>query len=376
MSRRVLVVGAGLGGLCLAHGLRQAGVDVVVHERDETPAPRHRLRITPDGERAFRECLPPAVREGFVATSMRYTKGMAAYDEHLVQQWEHHDEDDGNLDRVDAVDHRTLREVLRTGLGDVVRFGSSFSHHELTVEGGVRAYFRDGTSDAGDVLVAADGTDSAVRAAWRPGDEPRDLGVRAIVSRIPMAKAIKGGLPEFMHDRFTSVVSSGGVSFGLLPMVFRPGTDAEDYYTAVFNTHRSHLGITDDVLFGLSGAALREVLLNRTADWHPDLHGVFAHAEPAETHVLALRATAPGPAWGQGPVVPLGDAAHTMPLSGGAGANVAAQDAAALCRVLTMPGSLAEGLAGYQADVTRRGAAAIAESVRMAQASMRLDWEY
>jgi 2-polyprenyl-6-methoxyphenol hydroxylase-like FAD-dependent oxidoreductase len=72
-------------------------------------------------------------------------------------------------------------------------------------------------------------------------------------------------------------------------------------------------------------------------------------------------------------VVPLGDAAHTMPLSGGAGANVAAQDAAALSRVLTLPGSLAEGLAVYQADVAHRGAVAVAESMRMAQASMRLD---
>jgi 2-polyprenyl-6-methoxyphenol hydroxylase-like FAD-dependent oxidoreductase len=375
MSRRVLVAGGGVGGLCLAHALRQAGVDVVVHERDAAPAPRHRLRITPDGEQAFRACLPPAVRDRFVATSMRYTKGMAAYDEQLALRWEHHDEDDGDLTRVDAVDHRTLREVLLTGLGDVVRFGSEFSHHELTTAGGVRAHFRDGTSDTGDVLVAADGTDSAVRAAWRPGDRPRDLGVRAIVSRIPMAAAIKGGLPEFMHDRFTSVVSADGVSFGLLPMVFRPGAAAEDYYTAVFNTHRTDLGVPDDVLFGLPGESLREILLNRTAGWHPDLHGLFAHADPAETHVLALRATAPVAAWGQGPVVPLGDAAHTMPLSGGAGANVAAQDAAALCRALVSPGSLSEGLAAYQADLVRRGTAAVAESVRMAQGSMRLDWE-
>ena len=32
---RVLVIGAGLGGLCLAQGLRKAGVDVAVYERDE-----------------------------------------------------------------------------------------------------------------------------------------------------------------------------------------------------------------------------------------------------------------------------------------------------------------------------------------------------
>ncbi|RSD19468.1 FAD-dependent oxidoreductase [Amycolatopsis eburnea] len=372
MTRRVLVIGGGIGGLCLAHALRQSDVDVVVHERAAVPSPRHRLRITPDGAAAFRACLPPPVFGALVATSMRYTNGMAAYDEQLVPKWEHDDPDDGDPDRVDAVDHRTLREVLLTGLGEIVRYGKEFARAELTPSGGVRAHFRDGASDEGDVLVAADGADSAVRAAWRPADVPRDLGVRAIVSRIPMARAIKGGLPDFMRDRFTSVVGAAA-SFGLLPMEFRPGADAEDYYTAVFNAHRDDLGVPDDVLFGLSGGALREVLLDRTAGWHPDLHGLFEHVEPAETHALALRASVPVRPWGQGPVVPLGDAAHTMPLSGGAGANVAAQDAAALRAALVAPGLLSEALAEYQSDLVRRGTAAVEESVRLAAGSMRLD---
>ena len=33
-SLQVLVIGAGLGGLCLAQGLRKAGVEVEVYERD------------------------------------------------------------------------------------------------------------------------------------------------------------------------------------------------------------------------------------------------------------------------------------------------------------------------------------------------------
>jgi 2-polyprenyl-6-methoxyphenol hydroxylase-like FAD-dependent oxidoreductase len=37
-SLRVLVIGAGLGGLCLAQGLRKAGVDVAVSERDAGPS--------------------------------------------------------------------------------------------------------------------------------------------------------------------------------------------------------------------------------------------------------------------------------------------------------------------------------------------------
>lgn len=58
---RVLVIGGGIGGLCLAHGLRQAGVDVEVYERDESADGRrqgYRLRISPQGEAGLRACLP------------------------------------------------------------------------------------------------------------------------------------------------------------------------------------------------------------------------------------------------------------------------------------------------------------------------------
>ena len=54
---RVLVIGAGLGGLCLAQGLCKAGVDVAVYERDAGLAVRtqgHRVHIDSRGEQALR----------------------------------------------------------------------------------------------------------------------------------------------------------------------------------------------------------------------------------------------------------------------------------------------------------------------------------
>ena len=68
----VMVVGGGIGGLCLAQGLKRAGVGVAVYERDRTSIDRlqgYRLHINPAGSRALNECLPPAVWEAFVATA-------------------------------------------------------------------------------------------------------------------------------------------------------------------------------------------------------------------------------------------------------------------------------------------------------------------
>src|SRR5437667_12850902 len=81
-SFRVLVIGAGLGGLCLAQGLRKAGVDVGVYERDTGLAVRtqgHRIHIDSRGEQALRECLPPSLYELFLATRGQSSKGVTMY---------------------------------------------------------------------------------------------------------------------------------------------------------------------------------------------------------------------------------------------------------------------------------------------------------
>lgn len=57
----VVVVGAGIGGLCLAQGLRRAGIDVSVYERGAGPGrpwEGYLIDVNPAGSRALRACLP------------------------------------------------------------------------------------------------------------------------------------------------------------------------------------------------------------------------------------------------------------------------------------------------------------------------------
>ncbi|AUG78942.1 2-polyprenyl-6-methoxyphenol hydroxylase [Kitasatospora sp. MMS16-BH015] len=392
---RVLVIGGGIGGLCLAQGLRQAGVDVQVYERDESADGRrqgYRLRISPEGEAALRACLPAPLAQLLAATAnTRDDSGLAAYDEHLVEQWAPRFDDPraGRPDKIDAVDRVTLRRILLAGLEEVVHFGKNFQRLDRTADGRVTAYFEDGTEATGDVLVAADGTNSRVRAQLRPQDVPEDLGIRTIFSRIPRDAAIAAGLPPALQDRFSYVIGTDGHHLGLMPMLFRERpsaaaarlwpdaglVDSDDYYMSVFNVHRSDLGIEDQEFFALSGEELCALVVDRTKAWHPDLREIFAFAQPETTFAVALRATRPVRAWETGPVVPLGDAVHAMPPSGGVGANTAVRDAQALSALLAAVDQgereLAAAVAEYQEAMVEYATEGVEMSMRIAQWSIK-----
>ncbi|MFE6798335.1 FAD-dependent oxidoreductase [Paenibacillus chitinolyticus] len=73
----------------------------------------------------------------------------------------HSDTDPINSEK--SVSRMTLRQVLLTGLEDVVHFDKKFSRYEQLPNGKVRAFFEDGSSAEGDMLVGADGANSLVR---------------------------------------------------------------------------------------------------------------------------------------------------------------------------------------------------------------------
>ena len=79
---RVLVIGGGLGGLCLAQGLQKAGINVSVYERDNSPEARaqgYRFHMDSRGEEALYECLPPRLYELAMATRGQKSKGVTVF---------------------------------------------------------------------------------------------------------------------------------------------------------------------------------------------------------------------------------------------------------------------------------------------------------
>lgn len=80
-SLHVVIIGGGIGGLCLAQGLKKSGISVAVYERDQSADFRgqgYRLNINPDGSHALRECLPENLLDLVVATSGKPAMGRIA----------------------------------------------------------------------------------------------------------------------------------------------------------------------------------------------------------------------------------------------------------------------------------------------------------
>ena len=84
---KVLVIGSGLGGLCLAQSLRQQpGVQLAIFERDKSPWERpqgYRLHIDSDGVVALHRALPAALYALFDATSMKAVDATTIVDTNL-----------------------------------------------------------------------------------------------------------------------------------------------------------------------------------------------------------------------------------------------------------------------------------------------------
>jgi 2-polyprenyl-6-methoxyphenol hydroxylase-like FAD-dependent oxidoreductase len=365
-SFHVLIVGGGIGGLCLAQGLKRAGVSVAVYERDRTRTDRlqgYRIHISPAGSRALHECLAPELFDAFVATTGK--GGGFSFLTERMRTLLHISPDDitgGAVpDPVSAhhsVSRITLRQVLLAGLDDVVHFDKKFVRYEQRPDGTVTAYFEDGSEATGEVLVAADGGRSRVRQQYLPHAEQVDTGIAGIAGKLPLTDETRPLLPEPLrsgaafvagapggHAMFLAVqefdrqripVPARGIGADDAAAAEQPGLlfdNTSDYLMWGFTTQR-HRYPAGDQLETLDNAALQQVALRMIDGWHPDLRRLVAESDPATIAVLPIHTATPVEAWPTSTITLLGDAIHSMTPFQGIGANTALRDAALLCHHL------------------------------------------
>ncbi len=302
---RVIVLGAGIGGLAAAAGLQRAGADVTVLERAATVRPvGSGLSLFGNGATALDALgLGDAVRTlsgpagGDLQAGQRRPDGrwLARTPAAAVAR----------LTVVHRADlHRVLAGALRPG---TLRTGVPVAG--VSASGRV-VHRADGGTEEADVVVAADGIRSRVRAG-RPGDPGLRYAGYSAWRGVTASPVDLGGAAGETWGR--------GVRFGMAPLA-----DGRVYWFAVASVPE-----------GVRAADEHATVAALVAGWHDPVARLLAATPPSavtrsDVHDLA----GPVPTFRSGRCVLLGDAAHAMTPDLGQGANQALEDAATLTRLL------------------------------------------
>ena len=329
-----------------------------VYERDRTRTgglQGYRVGISPNGVRSLRACLPPELFDTFVATTARDYAGYNMYTEQfapLVSITSDYLLAPDGVIKDYSVSRMTLRQVLLTGLDDIVAFDKKFDRYEDHGDA-VTAFFEDGSSATGTVLIGADGANSRIRKQYLPQATQTETGLIAIGGKQALTDDVRDTLPSSARNAMSMFFDKRG-QFGILHVMEFPwrgdrelkdgigGADAElitrwpgllfdnttDYVS--WGVSASHTLLPADVLQA-NGAQLQEMVLREVmVGWHPVLRALVRDSDPTTTFALSVRTSDPLAPWQPGRVTLLGDAIHTMTPGRGAGANTALRDAALL----------------------------------------------
>lgn len=347
---RILIIGAGLGGLVAALALRAAGQDVRIYEA----APKlgevgAGLTLSRGAQHVFRAL---GIQDQVAAHACRssafpflhYRTGallQGAYDHASGAP------DDGIADVGRQIHRADLHAVLVAAAAE--RGVPIFLGHRLIGieqnDAGVTGRFSDGASATGDALVGADGVRSTVRALMWDTDAPRFTGQVAYRFLVP-----SGAARPFM-------------SFGR-GAVFLGPKRTFNRYTLRGGSVVNCVGIvaTDEWTGeGWSTPVTREELLSQFSGWHSDVMGLIGQAESGIKWGLFDRS--PLPQWARGKVTLLGDAAHAMLPFLGMGAAVAIEDGMILARAFAAESKLESAYARYEGTRRPRTALIHAKSI-------------
>src|SRR4051812_2767344 len=229
----VLIAGGGLAGLCLAQGLKRAGISCAVYERDPDMHRKQGYRITMngDGGNALQVCLPEDLYQLYLDVSrntpaLRMSVVVDSQGNKLSTAPHFGAPNEGDKPHT-AIHRRTLRQILAARLDDVIQRGATATGYEL--DGGkVRLLLDDGTSAEGDVLVGADGVFSAIRAQLMPDVAVIDTGVRGLglFARTPLPDEVKATLSDELLGGFVIAVDPAtGVTLAMGAMDPRRAPD-------------------------------------------------------------------------------------------------------------------------------------------------------
>ncbi len=349
-KRKIIIAGAGLGGLAAASCLMKAGHEVEVYEQaaklGEIGAG---IQISANAQHVLRDLgLGPAidaagVRPGAYVFRLHDT-GEVIQEFPLAEQ---HERVNGapytQMHRADF--HQILVDKACEFRPDVIRLNKRVRGY-VENEDSVELHFEDGTVARGDILIGADGLKSVVRAQMFGAAPAVYTGDGAWRLVVPIENLPKDILPPVMS------------------VFMGPGGHVVCYYLRSGKL-LNFVGLVETDEISEESWTMRFPWERLKADyvgWHPVIQTIIDCANRDECYRWSLHRREPTMNWSTKRVTLLGDSAHpTLPYLA-QGAVMSIEDGAVFTRALAMSDDIAEALQIYQRNRIDRTARIVRQS--------------
>ncbi|MBW3127749.1 FAD-dependent oxidoreductase [Hymenobacter profundi] len=357
-NKKVVIVGGGPGGLTLARLLQQQGVSVQVYERDASPHVRLQgSALDLHHDSGLKALTAAGLLEEFKQTYRPGADAMVVVNGQLEVLLDQHTDkvaqDFGDEGFRPEIDRGPLRDLLLASLQEGTMMWDAHFKAMQPAGAGWDLYFENGTHAYADVVVAADGANSKVR-AYATEVRPVYSGFVLLEGSLPDAaqrvpalwQLLQGGsLTALENGQTISFMTKGDGTLNFWIWVKKP----ENWLAT------SGITCTDR-------AAVAAWFTHEFSTWSPTWQEVFANevltVVPRPSYYFPLDQPWPS----QPNLTLLGDAAHQMPPNG-EGVNQAMVDAL----------DLAEALGSTHLETTGQAIAAYEEKMRQRMVGVEAD---
>ena len=367
-SVRVIIIGAGVGGLALAQGLKRQNIDFAVFERDvllDSRLQGYRIKIFGEMKAKLHSILTDEAWTEFEATCAQTHLGettLNAPDAAVIACRR------GRLPKGASLpytaDRGLLRSALMKGIESCVHFGKQFDRYEAC-DGGVKVFFSDGSLEHGTLLVGADGCRSAVRRQFLPSLRAVDTEACCIYGKSFLGPELEVRFPQ-KHRQWITVVRdqtpiiqsivSGDALITLISEACRfSNRDThpdlpKDYVHWGLLFHKDSLGLGEEELNEALRSNSPELALDITSEWDPSIRSLLELQDRSLTSGMRVYSASPEiENWTPSAIVTaLGDAIHVMPPSGGVGAVAALNDAVVLSQIIAEQGISVQSIGKFE----------------------------
>jgi salicylate hydroxylase len=350
---KILIAGAGIGGLTAASCLMKAGHHVEIYEQAPQLAEvgagiqisanaMHVLRHLGHGEALAKVGVRPGAYVFRLHDTGEVIQRFPLSDEHERL----HGAPYTQLHRADL--HDILAAGARALDPGVVRLDRKVLGFRETGDG-VTLALADGSSASGDLLIGADGLKSVVRTQIFGDMRATYTGDAAWRITVPIERLPPGLLGPVMS------------------VFMGPGGHVVCYFLRA-GTLLNFVGLVETDEVSEEAWTVKfpwETLKADFRGWHQIIQTIIDAGDKDQCYRWSLHNRPPIPNWSTGRVTLLGDSAHaTLPYLA-QGAVMAIEDGAVLTRALEMAGSVAEALQLYQRNRLERTARIVNQSSAM-----------